>query len=1785
MKNILSFFFLICSVSIIAQTTNDHELVQKCWTSDDGTQQVSFVQADIHIEGRPEKVIRYAWTADDQPYPIPPDGTVSFGFCQPAPPEEIKCEYKILERCDSTNQSFYTLIKIEDDQTTTINHFTKDNENYTPVGNYQEGLCKEDCLQSDEYLCAEFITDEPCAIESSRFEMGVAGESIITVQESNLSFTLTFSNAVNANSLLQIFDNCLSNSGIISFKAATNLGGAILSFGGESMLNYNYDQINRIITLDQTDTELYLCDEIYTVERPAIEYKIQSVEGFCYSRKLYVEVKEKYHKITKCSGVTYINIEDPENLDTLAARPTDIVDCDQEEAIIPIDCINDVKHLCGQDTTVLSIEECNLIVNENVSSASPIASISRSANTYIFVASPQPAGIQLFDAAATCLDAGNIFAFTFDGFTAVLGGNGQLSYLKNQASRTIVVDMDFSAEDPCDEYYPGNTLPDGSGQVSISTYQYFCFEPTPEEIEITVVQNKYKEIITCQRGAFYVHNTTFDTTSVRPNDIVSCDTSGLDNTPILNELDSLHFELDSIQLDFDTLKMCLDSLLKNNHLIRECYEINFPPEGCRDYKVYYPEGDFPISNPVFDGAQLPLNGPYAFSLQEMNRLITDLENYFDNNGWYYNSIGVDSITYGMEISLNCFDIDHYFQNTKSFPILETLVSDTAACWEVYTYIPSGELAAVSFNNSDTLSFDLPPAEAKKVKCDKSTISTSDTEQITTLDTTHQVQYIDICFSEGLGQDTLPGYHVLHTLNGQMVNKYIVDISLDTIVGAEPVPCPINCNTYYLNDIYCIELDGKTIRVQTKIEDCEGVQTSSLVNTANAQTVILDTLCVPSTDYETFDVDCFWEMELLNPNDGSETVIVELRDNQTIHYRTALCRVTSCNGIEEEKIARGLLIAENRVSMVLSQTLDDGGWVDSIMLTSNLSGNFWVPLSPFTATLSGCAGAVASTDLFFDIANPSILESALEIVLKNYLCTLGYSDGVDYNLSFLQVSGSSDGSVSLGFRVKHNPSGDWVGFENGVGQMHYHIDEDTEIVSVVQGTALGGGPITCEYETPCGELYLRTRKLEPFEIDINQTTYNNIVLSAESYTYELAVASVPILQCPTQVLTSNADCGTGTVDTIIWSNGAIGDTIAWDGTGFQPTAEVICNCDLELEICCDDCGPRESILPTVNCGGGNEETYCCNYQIAGIPDGTLCAGGTANTLYVIGANGQLFQDSILIANPSLGIFLKNNIESTLGIQVNTIDENITINACAPIISLEFSEVCPQPEPDPDNYSTASLPYEQVPNTCDTISAGNYQGNYMYQSPCHVYNTNDQGAQSILSQILIALNTPTTPVVDYQIAYRTICAGDSTISVREFWQDNVIQYYEYIYKGQNTTEPTDYNEGPCVQKIPVDSVSTACNPLSTFTFENINNSTISRILIDGISYGPTDVNPSSTSWTFFGTNPCGNTNVAVSEQNCGVQATLIFVTGQDQITFSQSGVPTTQNTATLTIDCIRANSISIIDGLDREFVGTKTISPCDTSPKELAAKYYNVQQGCNNQGGAETFIMPIKTQSCFDTADSTNIEGYIYEFFSGNQVVHTYAQDIEGTKYQEGDFNQVRCSCEPPEPVYPDPTHFLLPYGQFTLGTESKWTQSGFNILAADSGCTTGAPYQLCYTANVWVDGIQYTGQKTCTVAPTTPEDLLQIQIDALLSANAPSANWSILGTGTNAQIRSEFDHSKDFAWTISEELNNCDTGQSGTWGVEVTVDENIIVDCIFVGSSAPPLTGSCFNAQPSQFGTL
>lgn len=230
--------------------------------------------------------------------------------------------------------------------------------------------------------------------------------------------------------------------------------------------------------------------------------------------------------------------------------------------------------------------------------------------------------------------------------------------------------------------------------------------------------------------------------------------------------------------------------------------------------------------------------------------------------------------------------------------------------------------------------------------------------------------------------------------------------------------------------------------------CDTCSTSAIV------TLVVDPPATLNATITKTDVACTYTLNIYNPVtnviDNVYCSVMPDSYGPTVKYRA---KVTNCDNVVVYQNDVTVVDAIKPVTSVHTDTMNTGGYMSQLKLSSNLGVDILVPLEPGNATYTGPGGTTNATELTFNSASPIIFFAAVRKATINYLAGLGYVQGVDFDMMMPVFNPSLPSSVEIRFGIKHNPTSRWIGYSITSGQIIYYTQP-----FAIRSTLQGG--ITC-----------------------------------------------------------------------------------------------------------------------------------------------------------------------------------------------------------------------------------------------------------------------------------------------------------------------------------------------------------------------------------------------------------------------------------------------------------------------------------------------------------------------------------------------------------------------------------------------------------------------------------------------------------------------------------------------------------------------------------------------------
>lgn len=363
------------------------------------------------------------------------------------------------------------------------------------------------------------------------------------------------------------------------------------------------------------------------------------------------------------------------------------------------------------------------------------------------------------------------------------------------------------------------------------------------------------------------------------------------------------------------------------------------------------------------------------------------------------------------------------------------------------------------------------------------------------------------------------------------------------------------------DPFTSELDTTTITegqyvFEYLIAEPEGLECSDCRTSAFVTLTIASPAALDATIAKT-DVNCNYTLTVHNSvtnvvNNMYFSVPVDAY-GPTVMYRA---KVTNCDA---KVIYDNVVTVPNAVRIhtrVNTTPMQNGGYMSTIRLRTTTGVNIIVPLEPGTAIYTGPGGTTNATELTFNTSSSGVFFSAIRKATINYLHTLGYTQGIHYDM--LMPVFSSGTNVEIRFACKHNPSGFWLGYSLTSGQILYY-EAPFAIRSTLMGTVGGYGVSLTESfsSLPCvaGSNALVRNMSIAFVDFIYTCDFNYISIVASDIA--ATVTGTNTRSCTDKALTANATGCSGSVS-YLWGTGQTTQTIKVPYiAGITHTVDVSC----------------------------------------------------------------------------------------------------------------------------------------------------------------------------------------------------------------------------------------------------------------------------------------------------------------------------------------------------------------------------------------------------------------------------------------------------------------------------------------------------------------------------------------------------------------------------------------------------------------------------------------------------
>ncbi len=221
-------------------------------------------------------------------------------------------------------------------------------------------------------------------------------------------------------------------------------------------------------------------------------------------------------------------------------------------------------------------------------------------------------------------------------------------------------------------------------------------------------------------------------------------------------------------------------------------------------------------------------------------------------------------------------------------------------------------------------------------------------------------------------------------------------------------------------------------------------------------------------------DCVNTIAIKHPVTGvTNDVRITTPTNSFVALADWTQRITDCDGNNTDT---NTTYPYSRLvyTMQTTSTLVVGAYIKSLKLYSTTIGGGFVVLDLNPATtpyLSGCAGSVTPSDLYYNPLNLSLFRVAFLKLLRNAICTAFSSGGgtaINVNYEVNIITGTNN--IKINFNGKHSPTGQLICFGDSANSFVYvnngaefSVTAFTKTITGpdIRSTYAGGLPTFCE----------------------------------------------------------------------------------------------------------------------------------------------------------------------------------------------------------------------------------------------------------------------------------------------------------------------------------------------------------------------------------------------------------------------------------------------------------------------------------------------------------------------------------------------------------------------------------------------------------------------------------------------------------------------------------------------------------------------------------------------------
>ena len=338
-------------------------------------------------------------------------------------------------------------------------------------------------------------------------------------------------------------------------------------------------------------------------------------------------------------------------------------------------------------------------------------------------------------------------------------------------------------------------------------------------------------------------------------------------------------------------------------------------------------------------------------------------------------------------------------------------------------------------------------------------------------------------------------------------------------------------------------------------------TITLMNeiTSNPASISIDE-CIPCTlSVDQTPEGCLNNLSIRSQiNNITDIVDVALNDDDTAFQVNYNCILDKC-GVETVSPLNDLATLDTNYAVDISDFIVGTSFIDNMTVEGVNLGISTINLNPTTTS---------NPNLFYQSVITTWV-AAIKTEIQDQLTALGVST-TDYFLTVTVINNV----LSISFRVKHNPIGEWVGIGTN-GTLSY----GGNVIS--SGFLEDTYEINCRAIDDCGNIILYERLVNFSNIDFASTTFNNIVLTGAISTTTEILGSTSISYCPLEITLSANYTGPCTTPSYLWSTGATTQSIMNVSPGTYT-----------VSVECGDCSETASFTVVPDCTLSTKITYNC-----------------------------------------------------------------------------------------------------------------------------------------------------------------------------------------------------------------------------------------------------------------------------------------------------------------------------------------------------------------------------------------------------------------------------------------------------------------------------------------------------------------------------------------------------------------------------------------------------------------